>query len=271
LKGYIQVNIPQGIYPGDTISGTMLLSPAGSTAKEQARNEASLNEYIVEILDKQTPVAEGDFTFTIPVGTTAFNIGLKSKTGTTLLSKQAITTNGTPPPSRRDLVAPTFITAGTPFTCYGSFDGKLGSSHAKFDGQEATKLAESPRTMVVLPPAAKTGAIKLDVGENSRNGSCMMNSLSVTLSQPYQWIWTGGQSEVTVKVYGTTGLKNPINLQLENDNPSIAKLDGGDKQIISIEPNTDGYSIVRKVKGLKSGRFTVRVSIMDPKHIALAE
>ena len=49
LEGTVSVNLPDDVAAGDTISGTVIAEPKGATKDEQAKNEDTLNGYVVEV------------------------------------------------------------------------------------------------------------------------------------------------------------------------------------------------------------------------------
>lgn len=58
-KGRIIVNLPDDMRAGDTISGTVVAEPKGSTDQERSRNTAELSGYVVE-LSSPKPRNDGD-------------------------------------------------------------------------------------------------------------------------------------------------------------------------------------------------------------------
>lgn len=273
-KGMIQVNIPYFTFPGDTISGTIFVWPHGSSDSEKNRNSATLNSYSIEVMGKTTPVSDGDFIAEIPASVTTLDISLKDKSGRAA-SKETFTLKGPAPAAGTNLFLPTYISAGRPFQVFGRFDGKLGTTKATFDGQEATMLAESPRQLMILAPPEKSGPMKFEVnvvrGTSTYRAGSTISALALNLSQSHSFVWKGKTYKVTLKVYGTGALNKPVGVELENKNPDVAELVGGNKQTITIEPNTDGYSIERDVKGLKAGTFTIKASIANTNHVSVVE
>jgi hypothetical protein len=58
-QGHVIVNLPDDMRAGDTISGTVVTEPKGSTDQERSRNTAELNGYVVE-LNSPKPQNDGD-------------------------------------------------------------------------------------------------------------------------------------------------------------------------------------------------------------------
>ncbi len=57
-EGKIKVNFPDDMAAGDTISGTVIAEPAGTTLEERERNSDELNGYVVEVEAEDKTVKE---------------------------------------------------------------------------------------------------------------------------------------------------------------------------------------------------------------------
>lgn len=61
--GRVIVNLPDDMAAGDTISGTVVTEPKGTTAEEKAKNQEKLNTYVLDLEGTKVPTREPRFTW----------------------------------------------------------------------------------------------------------------------------------------------------------------------------------------------------------------
>lgn len=261
--GQIKCNLPADMASGDTISGTVFIEARGSGESTLKRNENGLNEYVIQVAGEDVPVRLGSFRLHLPAGTSSAQLALKNRKGT------ATGDTATVPVSP---VAPSVVTADScslpqigesnmPLLCRGRFDGDFRNTNIKLGSQELTKLAESPRSLVCQPPPNFMGAQHLSLTEGSREGKAPVNVTSVTVTLAETDLPRGKSSTVSIRVTGLPQTSETLELQIENANPGVVALEGGDVQTVGIKASSGDYQLTRKVDSLKSGRFLIRAKL----------
>jgi hypothetical protein len=179
--GTILVTLPDDVTPGDTVSATLRVEPAGrARSSQRQQNEEALRGYTVAF---GTAPAQPAQTASEPTGAAA------AAAGTTLAI--FVPPTATPPDRYAPLVVrdekgaevgradftlaaardaapaapalPTNGKAGQPLVVPGRFDGNATNTRVLIGGSAATILAESPRKVVVQTPTAPTGKTEIEV------------------------------------------------------------------------------------------------------------
>ena len=80
-EGQIKIYLPDDIRPGETISGTVTIEPAGESAKEKNRNKESLEKYSVQLPDELTgkKVVSRFFRFSTKSSNHSISLSLNNK------------------------------------------------------------------------------------------------------------------------------------------------------------------------------------------------
>jgi len=65
-QGKIKVNLPDDMAPGDPISGTVNVEPAGNNQSERATNETELNGYVIDLGGQKKSVSVRMLALIIP-------------------------------------------------------------------------------------------------------------------------------------------------------------------------------------------------------------
>src|SRR6266849_6852518 len=96
LQGRVIVNLPDDMAAGDTISGTVVAEPKGSTDDERAKNLAVLQGYVIEMKQTQPSATGRGFSFSSPLSASGFTIQLPPyPAGATNLSEMRISLTDT--------------------------------------------------------------------------------------------------------------------------------------------------------------------------------
>lgn len=268
--GRVYVNLPADARPGDTISGTVSLEPAGRTEEERSANLGVLRGYVVEVGDHEVPAAEPHWTFDVPPGTGAsFPVGLRHGPGRDRMTRVAVPVGQEPCPEQPG-TAETFAwpevgQAGSPLPVTGPFDGRFETGGVSVGDVEALPLAESPRRLIVRAPADVTGPAELRVREGSAGRSGPYRNVRVQLSAGRLNLRNGEQTPLRVSVAGLQGLEKPLSLQIANGSPTVVRLAGGNTQTVAVPPDAvapDGTSEwTGTLTGLRPGGFNVTASV----------
>ncbi len=281
-EGQVIVYLPDDMSAGDTISGTVVAEPAGKTEEERAKNAAELNGYVLEMAQAQVPVTHKTFQFTLP---TLFQVGvanavLRDDKGQTaaranipvLPTARAVKHSATPFPS--DFRLPTLGQQGRPIEILGPFDGNSSNTRVQIGGQDATRLAESPRKLVFESPTSVVGPTQIALKAGSVETSGPYRNLKVQLNAPKTTLRRGESTALTVVVSGLEGIQSNVPLQM--DCKGVVKMEGGNTQSLQIHPADVApggtYTQTRPLTALQAGAFSVTASVVvQPFDICLED
>jgi hypothetical protein len=262
-EGRITVYAPP-LSAGITISGTVYMEPRGRSAKETTKNLAALQSYTL-MLNNSPLLLQGNlFTTQLPTGQTHTAMALKNKTGKIVLSKEIPLTS--PSFSGQGFSIPPYTIAGDVNIVSGNFDGNIGTTVLKLDGQQSELLAESPSLLFFKPSTGKTGPVPVECMDkgSSTAGSTHLISLHLTADQTN--LARGQQTTLRIQVTGLDGLKEKVPFRIENLSPSVITLEGGNTQLQTITPYSDAlngrFVTTRKIRSQQSGGFSVQVSLI---------
>ncbi|MEP6920747.1 MAG: hypothetical protein ABI967_06455 [bacterium] len=274
LEGTVSVNLPDDIAAGDTISGTVIAEPKGSTKDEQAKNEDSLNGYVVEVAKQETPRQQTPGSkWSIPPATQFVPVVLKTRQG-----KEVARSNvpihqgntykpktGQSPNGVGSYLTPQFGQAGRPVSVAGPFDGDFNNTWIKLEDQTAQFLAESPRKVVVKSPANLVGRATIVVNEqNHVVAKCSYQSLGIRLAADKLNLIRGEQTMLSATISGLNGVTSPVSMQLTNASPWTVRMEGGETQTITVQPEEiagGSFTAKRSLTGVKAGGFTINAVV----------
>lgn len=284
LNGTVSVNLPDDVAAGDTISGTVIAEPKGSTKDEQAKNEDSLNGYVVEVAKQETPKQQTQGSkWVIPPAAQFVPVVLKNRLGKEVARTQVPvlhgdvnkprtgeTPNGNLPP-QDSYSTPQFGQAGKPVSVAGPFDGDFNNTAIKLGDQTAQFLAESPRKSVVRSPANLVGQATIEVNEQNKVvARCRYQSVSIKLAADKLNLIRGEQTRLTATLSGLDGVTGPVSMQLTNATPWTVRMEGGETQTITAQPGefTNGsFFATRTLVGVKAGGFAIN-AVVNPGGLA---
>lgn len=144
-KGNIRAYLPDGLAAGDTISGIVIMEPAGGTEKEKSRNRNELSGYFIELEKEKIPLTQTRLKWTIPSTLTggATFLVLRDRNGnelsravvpvrvnTTMLQQRMNASLG-------EYHCPMVGRAGTPIQIQGPFDGNFDNTNLSIGGKKA--------------------------------------------------------------------------------------------------------------------------------------
>jgi len=279
LQGTVSVNLPDDVRAGDTISGTVISEPKGNTKDEQAKNQDSLNGYVVEVAKQETPAQQQGSKWSIPSTAQSIPVVLKDKQGKVVgrtevpfIEMKYVKPNAGNMlngdlPKAVDYLLPPFGQAGRPVSVGGPFEGDFNNTKIKVGDQTAQFLAESPRKVVVRSPANLTGPATMEVNEKGKVvARSNYQSISVRLSAEKLNLIRGEQTILTATLSGLNGVTGPVSFQLTNATPWTVRMEGGESQIVTASPEyfTGGvFTAKRTLTGVKAGGFSIN-AVVEP-------
>lgn len=267
--GPVRVYLPDDMAAGDTISGTV------------AQAHGELTGYVVEV-EGQRPAQDGRTTFRLPAVANQVMLILRDRAGQEVARQAVPLLPGGQPgkisycgthelshgnlnkldeyvePGMGGFRLPVIAQAGRPLDICGPFDGNLGNTSLKIGGQAAWALAESPRQAIFQAPTNAAGRQELELNENGRQLKGQLQLVRVVLSAPKTTLQRGESTLLTVTVSGLVGLTQTVPLELMNRSTNVVTLEGGDSQVVPINPmpDKDEATITRTVTGVQPGAST---------------
>ena len=278
LEGTVSVNLPDDVTAGDTISGTVIAEPKGSTKDEQAKNEDSLNGYVVEVAKQETPTQQTHGSkWVIPPAAQFIPVVLKNMLGKEVARTQVPVLHGdvnkprtgeTPNgdlPQPGNYSTPQFGQAGRPVSVAGPFDGDFNNTAVKLANNTAQFLAESPRKVVVRSPANTIGQTTIEVNEQNRVvARCSYQSVGIKLAANKLNLIRGEQTMLTATLSGLDGVTGPVSMQLTNATPWTVRMEGGETQTITAQPQefaNGSFFATRTLTGVRAGGFSINAIV----------
>ncbi len=264
--GKLTVYLPSDMAAGDTISGTVVAEPSGTSEAERRKNSDTLSGYVIEIDRKPLAVTAGHFRYVVPAAGLA-TIGLLRGSGSRrpLVGTQVLI-NPQQGPATGPIELPKLGQSGRPVTIHGPFDGDMANTQVTIGGRPAAVLAESPRAAVLRCPDEPLGATEIGVQEGNQRAQGPFRNLELRLHAPKTALQQGETTTLDARVAGLRTATEPLveteilELRLVAEGP--IQLQGGNVQAVPIEPvQVDGdgaFTISREVRGVAPGTFNVQ-------------
>jgi hypothetical protein len=268
-EGTIRVYLPDDIAAGDTISGTVVAEPAGNTDAERSANSSTLDGYVIDVAAKKVSVAQHALTFIIPVASATAGLVIRRSNGREV-QRISVPVRAQQPafgrvPLPNDFRFPQIVASGQPFPINGPFGGDFAKSSLVIGGQPATKIAESPRTLIAAPASNVTGRTSYQLNENGVAVTAPCNVVSLKLTAPKTQLRKGEHTAVHVQISGLDGIREPAPLRIVNLTPGVVTLAGGPTQELNVGPGDvrpDGtYATDREITALVAGSFSIHSTI----------
>ncbi|MFN8289470.1 MAG: hypothetical protein U0U70_04390 [Chitinophagaceae bacterium] len=280
-QGRIRLYLPEDTRPGDRISGSVQLEPAGTTEKQRQRSLDDLLKRELKIGDPNDPnqVAQSllkryqsdpaaiqlepvslPFLTSVTVlnaGKTEFSLPLE-------MNKSAADQEPVPPVC----LWPSHVLNASPFTIKGNFDGDLGNTRCTIGGQNAAVLAESPRQCFVMMPAAAKGLQDAQLNDN-RKGPCTTKIAAVDMqvSAGKLNLKNGELTYVDVVITGLTGLQDKATLTVKNNSTGVVTMSPSNIVMIELSPDSIASGRFQQrfdIRSMKTGDFSVTVNLDLP-------
>ena len=116
--GKIKVILPDDMAAGDTVSGTVVVEPAGNSQSERDTNETELNGYVIDIGSQKKPASGHMISFVVPVTLTITLIH-----GAQSVATLQVPVSTTPLPALNKFTLPTGGQQGRNIEIKGPFNG----------------------------------------------------------------------------------------------------------------------------------------------------
>lgn len=288
-QGKIRVYLPDDMMAGDTISGTVITEPAGSSDEERFRNKASLEGYVVEFAGLKASAAKPNFSWVVArtQAPARYVLRLVEVRGGSTVNGDPLplgpVTSPVPAKDRRAFVVPALGQAGRLVEIAGPFDGNSANTTLRFGPALSTMqdfdknvegvgtgfgllspLAESPRKVVFQSPTSVTGPLEIMVKEGTVATTAAYRNVGVRLSAPKTTLLRGERTTLSIEAVGLEGIMNDIPLQLETS--GVIQIDGGNSQSVTIHPaeirSGGHYSTTREITAQQAGAFSCTATVL---------
>jgi len=272
-NGTIKVYLPDDIRPGDQISGSVAVKPAGATAKQISKNLNALNKYSLQANGTQFQVgsAEQTFQFTLPAskpvnGVMELLTNSGQKAGafkiTSLPEKDQ-------QPVSASCVIPTHALTGSLLRVYGPFDGNSSNTNWTVDNAPMTVIAESPRELILFFPA-DAGGPRMIRGQENGNPVCSKQVYGVQLfvSAGKLDLSKGEKTFIDVRITGIQQLPDTAVLTITNASSGIVMMQPSNLIVVPLIPDhmsPDTFSKRVDIQSIKAGSFIVNVNLDLPE------
>ena len=274
LQGTVRVLLPDDMAPGEKISGTVAIEPAGASDAERTANAGVLRGTVIDLGGEKISAAAPLFTVRVPGAAAdsvpiAFTAGRRTTSATVPLSNAAAAARAVArtavTPGQFDW--PPTVSTGSPATITGPFDGDAANTRFSIGGEPVPVIAESPRRAVVqLSAKSAPGVSRLAVQDGPRLAQGPVRVVQVSLSAPKTDLLRGEKTILTVEVKGLENLEHSLPMQM-NTNGTVTT-EGGNRQQFVIAPADPGvaaggvFRVNRTITGTAAGAFEVVAEVV---------
>lgn len=265
-KGKVRVLLPEDTPRGATISGTVIVEPAGKNDRQRARNQNKLSGYVIENKESREDLdaRPGPFTWTIPAASTGLNLLFRHPNGRTMASSKApVSPPVDIPPAAFEF--PGLTQTGVPIRLRGPFDGDSRDTRLTFGGELLEVLVESPTGIVAQAPEDVVGPTDMVLTEGDLTVSETVRNVNVALSADQLQLRKGQRTTLYLQVEGLENLEQSVEIQLSNESPQQVDLAGGNEQALLITPGqVSGAGTFEQqytLTGRQTGSFTVNAEV----------
>ncbi|MCM3870553.1 MAG: hypothetical protein ND895_07670 [Pyrinomonadaceae bacterium] len=260
--GKVTVHLPDDLAAGDTVSGTVSISPKGQGEREGTQSAEVLNEQLLDLAGQQVRVGNKRFRWTIPLIENDRGVSLRLREKNQKeIAREELSVMSRRPAVPDSFEFPNLIERGRPFEIRGPFDGDFANTRLMIGGVEVTPLAESPGKLVARNASSSSGVAAIKCDERGVVSQGQLRTIAVKLAAPKLKLLRGEQTTLTVLVTGLKGIKEAAPLTLFNESTEVVSMSGGDRQNFTITPKAqevnDTFMTERILTGITPGGFTI--------------
>jgi hypothetical protein len=270
LYGKVVVYLPEGMAAGDTIGGTVIAQPKGSTPEERQANEDQLNGLVIAAPGLNASAKTGRFRWEVPAAIGAAAL-LTCGSGGGGGGGQSVPVSLNPAPGAPPaaITLPPIGQAGRPVVCPGPFDGNVLNTSVTLGDAPVAVIAESPRQAVFSCPTTP-GAGQLEIREGPNSATGTFNALSVRLRAGQSTLRPGETTQVSCTVTGFEGAPAsafPVGFEMRDLTPNTAVFEGIPGNIFSHSIRREDvqngtYTFNASLVGLSPGAFNISAKVL---------
>jgi hypothetical protein len=266
-QGAVKVYLPDDILPGDTISGTVVAIPTGSSPEQLETNAAVLRGMVIVGPCGTATPSDSQFEWSLPTSADdkGFTISLRNDSGRSRV--QALVPYWESGWQPGLFHFPRIVNSGRPVVVHGPFDGKLSNTELYMGSSQVGVLAESPRKAIFVCPQDLLGPATISCYEGDDFGSARVRLIRISLEAEKNTIMEGETVKVQLTVSGCQDFDDSFKVQVINLSPDIVQLQGGNDQQIEITEEMVratgicGYQLL--LLGRQAGSFQVQAKPKD--------
>jgi len=270
VSGTVTVNLPDKIYPGETISGTVISEPSDPRVEGREKpGRAVMAEHILSVFGNRFNTARQALQFTVPPDPYREGAFMKLEDEEGIVGQTSfyIMEGKRPDPISGNPVFPEYLRSGEYQSIPGSFEGQHAGTTVMLDESEIPVVAESPGEIVTLIPENLSGPRKLTITENDESFSRAINILDLKMAVDASTLRKGEKAAIHLDVEGLKGVERPVAVWVDNLTPLNISMEGGNHQIWIISQEEAGQSGFSHkditISAISSGAFTVSAKIAD--------
>lgn len=270
VSGTVTVNLPDKIYPGETVSGTVISEPSESRAEDREKpGKAIVAAQILSIFGNRFNTEGQALQFTVPSDPDREGAFMKLEDEEGMVGQTSfyVMEGKRPGPISGNPVFPEYLRSGEYQNIPGSFDGRHAGTTVMLGETEIPVVAESPGEIVTLIPGNLSGVRKLTITENGESFSRAINILDLKMAVDASTLRKGEKAAIHLDLEGLKGVERPVAVWIDNLTPMNISMEGGNHQIWTIVPEEAGQSGLSHkditISAVSSGAFTVSAKIAD--------
>jgi hypothetical protein len=278
VHGTVVVNLPDKMYPGETISGSVIAEPlAANNPKKDKQNLDALIKSQVVLFGMKYLVGDQLFQFKVPMTMDPAGTVLQVETakGVEDSFHLEILEGTRPDIGVKSPAFPGYLRSGEFQAIAGPFDGQRSNSAIMLNDLELPVVAESPGNIVTMLPENLAGRQILTIREGGEKFEREVNVLNLELLADAVTLRRGESASLHVNVTGLEGINQPVTVQIENLTPMNISMSGGNRQEWVIQPSeVEAGGVFHndlQITALTSGGFTVTALLSEPVSVLPGE
>lgn len=277
---FITAYLPDDIEGGDRLTGSFSVLNKGFSSEQLIKSLAEIRKYTFYFsnLENQTRAMQRMVSIQpeklvnflpVKIGS-SFIFSFEEYPGK-VFSKE-FKPSGDPILPVSNCISPYHVLLGSPLRLIGTFDGVASNTRVSIGNTILNVMAESPRQCIVEIPINLpiTDKMEIKVAEDYIP-KCSQQIFPIKMTVGYEkvFIRKGESVQVNVLITGMKGMTGNAQLVVENLQPNIVSLNGGNFQKIDITPamtKSDAfYKMSFTVQGLTTGEFSLSVKLNIPE------
>ena len=273
-QGNIRVYLPDDMRTGDLISGRIKAEAIGKNARQVEKNLEELKKYTLSFNHEKYSLNNADNPFrSLVQADQNFScvLELLNASGEKIntLHIPVNQANSKPSPNTGCGI-PSHALCGSPLRITGPFDGDYSNTNCSLNGNPLEILAESPRQCLLTMPEGAKGVGTMEVKESGQV-SCakQVSGVNMELSTGKLNLLKGESTYIDIRVTGLENLRDKAVLTVNNLNPGIVNMTGGNLQVIPIWPVADSahgtFFKHLPAVSIHTGNFSVDINLDLPQ------
>lgn len=265
--GTLKINLPNTLYSGDVISGTVQSEPSGTNERQTQKSQNALNNYSILINGVEWTTENSPQQLNIP-NASSFTVEIRNDSGKSVYEESVNISPIGSSPSLAGLAIPSYLRSGYSNTIIGNFDGLANNTSVLLNNEPLTILAESPRSLICEVPDNRSGVQTLEISDNNMEQNTSINVIDMHISVDQLNLSRGESTMLHIEITGLEDLSTPVDYDIENLSPGNINLEAGNMQHITIQPNdvnaSGTYINDLTIRAVTTGGFSISCQLSPP-------